>query len=98
MNFTQVILGDVVTEKAERLKVQKVHVLKVHPKATKIDVSNALRRHFGVEPSAVRIVKVRAKTRLVGRGKSIQKRDASKRALVTLSAKSKTLDLSNFQT
>lgn len=98
MNLTQVIQGDIVTEKAERLKGQKVHTLKVHPKATKIDVGNALRRYYGVEPAAVRIVKVRAKTRTVGRGKSIQKRDASKRALVTLSAKSKSLDLSNFQT
>ena len=86
------------TEKAERLKGERVHTLKVHPKATKIDVKNALRRYYGVEPSAVRIIKVKPKVRTVGRGKTVQKRDASKRALVTLSSKSKILDLSNFQT
>jgi len=96
MNLTQVIIGDTVTEKAERLKGKKVHTLRVHPKATKIDVNNALRKHYGVEPKAIRIVKVRPKTRLVARGRSVQKRDAAKRALVTLSEKSKALDLSNL--
>ena len=97
MNLTQVILGDIVTEKAERLKAMKVRTLRVHPKATKIDISNALRKHYGVEPVAIRIVKIRSKSRLVGRGRSIRKRGASKRALVTLSAKSKALDLSHLQ-
>jgi len=54
MNLTQVIQGDIVTEKAERLKGEKVHVLKVHPKATKIDVGNALRRSFfAMSPSII---------------------------------------------
>ena len=98
MNLTQVILGEVVTEKAERLKGQKIHTLRVHPQATKVDVGNALRRYYGVESLRVRIVKVRPKKRLIARGRFVQKRDASKRALVTLSTKSKALDLSTFQT
>ena len=47
MDLTQVIKGEVVTEKAERLKGQKTHMLTVHPRATKVDVANALRRFFG---------------------------------------------------
>ena len=96
MDLTHVITGTVVTEKAERQKAQKTHTLTIHPKATKVDVKNALRRHYGVEPLSVRIVNVRPKSRLVGRGSSIQKRDPEKRAVVTLGEKSKALDLSSL--
>lgn len=98
MNLTQVILGEVATEKAERLKGKKVALLRVHPHATKIDVRNALSRFLGVEPLSIRIMHVRPKRRLIGRGRSMEKRDAGKRAYVTLSAKSKALDLTNFKT
>lgn len=98
MDLTHVILGEVVTEKAERLKLKKVAMLRVHPQATKVDVASALRLHFGVQPASVRITKVRSKHRLAGRGRSIEKRRAGKRALVTLSPKSKALDLTKFQT
>jgi ribosomal protein L23 len=96
MELTQVIMGEIMTEKAERQKGNKVHTLHVHPKATKVDVSNALRRHWGIEPAKIRIIKVPAKTRLIARGKFIQKRDPKKRALVTLEPKSKVFDISNF--
>lgn len=98
MDLTQVIVGEVVTEKAEAAKAKKVHTLKVHPKATKIDVKQALRRHYGVEPADVRIMKVKPKRRLVGRGKYLQKRDQEKRAIVTLGEKSKVLDLTSLST
>jgi ribosomal protein L23 len=98
MRIEQVILGDVSTEKAERLKTRGVYLLRIHPQATKVDVLHALRRSFGVEPRAVRILHVRPKRRIAGRGRVIQKRDPSKRALVTLAPKSKVLDLTAFQT
>ncbi|MEK7136719.1 MAG: 50S ribosomal protein L23 [Patescibacteria group bacterium] len=98
MDLTNVILGEVVTEKAERLKIRKVATLRVHPHATKIDVRNALRQYFGVDPKEVRITKVRSKHRLIGRGRRIEKRANEKRALVTLGIKSKPLDLTKFQT
>jgi large subunit ribosomal protein L23 len=97
MNLTSIIIGEVVTEKAERLKLSKVFTLKVNPKATKIDVKNALRKYYNVEPENVRIVNVPPKTRVVGRGKTIQKRHRAKHALVKLSAKSKPIDLTTFQ-
>lgn len=98
MDLTNVILGEVVTEKAERLKIRKVAMLRVHPQATKVDIASALRLHFGVQPLSIRITKVRSKSRIIGRGRSIEKRRAGKRALVTLSPKSKALDLTKFQT
>ncbi len=98
MDLTRVILGEVATEKAERLKAKKVHTLKINSKATKVDVKSALRRHYGIEPTSVRIVKVCPKKRLIARGRSVQKRDPVKRALVTLSQKSKAFDITKFQT
>lgn len=98
MNLTSVIVGEVVTEKAERLKLQKVYTLKVDPRATKIDVKHALRKYYNVEPEKVGIIKVKPKRRTVGRGKSVEKRHRAKHALVKLSEKSKALDLSTFQT
>lgn len=97
MNLTEVIMGAVSTEKAERLKENRTYTLQVHPKATKVDVSQALRKYYNVEPDKIRIVKVKAKRRLIGRGRFIQKRDPVKRALITLSSSSKPFDISNFQ-
>lgn len=99
MELTHVILGPVVTEKAERLKAEgRSHTLRVAPDATKVEVQNALERHYGVEVQSVRIMHIRPKTRLFGKGQTMEKRHASKRAIVTLAKKSKTLDLSAFQT
>ena len=98
MDLTRVILGEVSTEKAERMKVRKVAVLRVHPAASKIDVRNALRRHFGVDAGSIRILHVRPKSRLIARGKMMQKRHPEKRAFVTLDPKSKALDLTSLQT
>lgn len=96
MDLTQVILGSVVTEKAERQKSTRLYTLRVHPRATKVDVKNALRRHYGVDPEGISIMHIRPKFRLIGRGKSIEKRSADKRAFVQLSKDSKALDLSTL--
>ena len=96
MDSTRVIVGTVVTEKAERLKMKKTHLLRIHPAATKVDVRNALRLHFGVDPLSVRVLRVRPKDRALGGGKTMRKRDATKRAYVTLAPKSKALDLTAF--
>ncbi len=98
MDLTHVIIGEVVTEKAERGRAKKIHTLRVHAHATKIDVLSALRRYFGVEPLSVRMLHVRSKERVAGQGRTIEKRHASKRAVVTLTPKSKSLDLTVFTT
>ena len=101
MDLSRVIIGPVVTEKAERLKAgDDVHVytIRVAPEATKIDVKNALRMFYDVDARSVRIVKVQPKSRILSAEVTMEKRHASKKALVTLRAKSKALDLSNFQT
>ncbi|MDD4319147.1 MAG: 50S ribosomal protein L23 [Candidatus Peribacteraceae bacterium] len=98
MDLSRIILGPVVTEKAERLKAAErhTHTIIVAPHATKIDVQKALERFYSVEVESVRIVKVRPKTRVLGNGKTMEKRHAAKKALVTLAKKSKQLDLASF--
>lgn len=99
MELSQVILGPVVTEKAERMKAQanRTHVLRVSDGATKIDVKNALKKFYDIDAKQVRMLRVAPKSRTFGRGKSMQKRHRSKRAIVTLGEKSKNLDLSSFK-
>ena len=99
MDIMQVILGPVVTEKAERLKLEpkKKHVLRIAGKATKIDVKNALKKLYDVDVETVRVLRTLPKSRTIGRGRTMEKRHREKRAIVTLSSKSKNLDLSTVK-
>lgn len=104
MDLSRVIIGPVVTEKAERIKAasgqdssRHTHTLRVAPWATKVDVKNSLKTFFDVDVAAVRIIKTQAKRRDLGAGKTMEKRHAYKKAMVTLTPKSKALDISDFQ-
>jgi large subunit ribosomal protein L23 len=97
MHLPSVIIGPVVTEKAERLKAQNTHVLRVHPDATKVEVKHALRKFYDVEISSVRVLRTNPKRRMGQSGKPLEKRHRAKRVMVTLK-KGKTLDLLKFQT
>lgn len=101
MDLSKVIIGPIVTEKAERLKAQEgkhTYTLRIAPWANKIDVKNSLKTFYDVEVTAVRIIKTQAKRRDLGAGKTMEKRHAFKKAMVTLAPKSKALDISAFQT
>lgn len=97
MDLTRVIVGPVVTEKSERLKLDRTYIVQVAPQATKIDVKNALKKYYDVDAVSVRAMTVRKKTRAVGAGKEIVKRHASKRMLVTLGKDSKAFDIVSFK-
>lgn len=96
MDISRVIIGSIVTEKAERLKGQKVYTLRVAADATKIDVRKALKRFYDVDVSSVRSMRTTTKTRAMGRG-FIVKRKPFKKVLVTLAEGSKQLDISAFK-
>lgn len=98
MELTRVILGPVLTEKAERQKAVRTYTIRVAPQATKVDVQRALEKYFNVEVTSIRSQRVRGKTREIGMGKIMHKRPNSKRMIVTLHPKSKPLDLAQFQT
>ncbi len=97
MDLSRIILGPVVTEKAERLKAKNIYTIKVSGGATKIDVKNALRRYYDVDVHSVNVLNTRPKGRSVGNGKFMEKRHRSKHMLVRLAAKSKALDLATFK-
>lgn len=100
MDLMRVIVGPVVTEKAERLKATPgKHVLTVHvaPTATKIDVKRAVEFLYDVKVDSVRVIKIQPKTRVLSAHSTMEKRHAGKKALVTLSADSKPIDLANVK-
>lgn len=64
----------------------------VHPSATKIQIKEAVEKMFdGVKVDSVRTMNVMAKTKRVGR--SVGKTAAKKKAIVTLKADSKDIEL-----
>lgn len=98
MELSRVIVGPVVTEKAERLKgVNRTYTIRVAPDATKVDVINALKKYYDVEATSVRVMRTPTKSRAVGRGRVITKRKPAKKMMVTISKKSKPLDIANFK-
>ena len=101
MDLAHVILGPIVTEKAERLKADADHrtySMRVANEATKIDVKNALKRFYDLDVRRVRVMWVRPKSTPFGKGQMREKRHAHKKALVTATEKSKVLDLASFKT
>lgn len=97
MDLSRVILGPVVTEKAEHQRATaKTYWLRVSPRATKVDVKAALKRVYDVDADSVQIMRVRGKIRAISRTRTMQKRHPYKRAIVRLAPKSKALDLTSF--
>jgi len=97
MDLSRVIIGPVVTEKAERQKVNRTYTLHVAHKANKIDVKNALSKYYDVEVTSVRAQRVPGKVRSSRGSGTRQKRHPMKKVMVTLSPKSKALDLAAFR-
>ncbi|MEQ1849202.1 MAG: 50S ribosomal protein L23 [Candidatus Peribacteraceae bacterium] len=97
MHLSTVIIGPVVTEKAEAMKTQKTYVIQVRSESTKVDVKNALKQFYDVDVSSIRALRTRPKVRNLGQGKTLEKRHRTKRMIVTLSKKSKALDLSTLR-
>lgn len=98
MDLTTVIVGPVVTEKAECLKAARTHTLRVAPGATKVEVRQALKKLYDVDVRGVRVFPVRPKRRVLGSGRVMEKRHRWKKALVTLREGSRALDLTSFRT
>jgi ribosomal protein L23 len=61
-------------------------------------VKNALHKFWDVDVTSIRVLRVGPKRRVIGPGKSMEKRHRSKRMIITLSKKSKAFDISSFRT
>lgn len=65
MDYTDIILAPVVTEKSTYLRETGKYVFKVNPNATKIQIKEAVRRLFNVKVLGCTVMNVRGKNRRV---------------------------------
>jgi large subunit ribosomal protein L23 len=95
MNSYSPLISPITTEKTLQMQEKGKYTFSVLPQATKTDIKQSVQSLYSVSVEGVTIVPVRKKVRLFGRGKSMVKRPASKKALVTLK-KGQTLDVLSF--
>lgn len=82
-DFFNIIKGPHLTEKADHLQENYGEVVfKVHPRANKFEIKNAVEKTFNVKVGEVRTAKMRGKQRRVGR--YIGRTSEWKKAIVTL--------------
>ncbi|MBQ7612609.1 MAG: 50S ribosomal protein L23 [Spirochaetaceae bacterium] len=65
MDYTDIILAPVVTEKSTYLRETGKYVFQVNPNATKIQIKEAVRRLFNVKVLDCTVMNVRGKNRRV---------------------------------
>ncbi|MBP8613712.1 MAG: 50S ribosomal protein L23 [Firmicutes bacterium] len=84
MNLTarDIIIAPVITEKSNDLTTQGTYTFKVHPKATKADIQNAVEEIFKVKVLQVNTISMKGKPRRMGY--SIGRTSNWKKAMVTL--------------
>jgi len=97
MQVTDVLIAPVVTEKSTTAQTKSKYTFRVRANASKIEVAKAVNKAYGVDVVGVNVIPVRKKVRLVGRGKTITKRPASKKAVVTIKAK-QSIDFNKVKT
>ena len=61
MNYEQVLIEPILSEKANILREQGKYVFKVDPRATKIQIKEAVRRLFNVHPVSCTVMVVGGK-------------------------------------
>ncbi len=96
MQLNQVIQSPVVTEKSTNGHADRKYTFLVHPDATKVEIAQAVSDAYGVKVDSVNVNKVLKKTRLIGRGRTMTKRHAAKKAVVTLKEK-ESIDFNKFK-
>ncbi|MFH0838235.1 MAG: 50S ribosomal protein L23 [Patescibacteria group bacterium] len=87
MQLTNVLITPIVTEKSSNAQTKSKYTVRVKADATKVEIAKAVNKAYGVDVVSVNIIPVREKKRLVGRGRAITKRPASKKAIITIKAK-----------
>jgi large subunit ribosomal protein L23 len=85
-----IILKPVISERSMDDAQNKKYTFKVATSANKTQVKHALEEIFGVEVKQVNIMNVQGKVKRMG--KNVGRTAASKKAIVTLTAKSKEIE------
>lgn len=85
-----IVLAPIVTENSHALVSQKKYTFKVAKDSTKISIAQAVAELFGVEVAKVNTITVRGRLRRQGRSQGYT--PAYKKAVVTLTPKSKGIE------
>lgn len=86
----EVVLAPVITEKSMAAMEQRKYTFKVAKNATKIDIKRAVEEIFGVNVAKVNTISMRGQMRRMGRYEGYTA--SWKKAVVTLTEKSKTIE------
>ena len=86
----EIILAPVITEESMMGTAEKKYTFKVAKDATKVDIKKAVETLFGVEVEKVNTMNVRGQLRRYGRFEGYKA--SWKKAIVTLTADSKTIE------
>ena len=85
-----IVIAPIITEKSMSVIADKKYTFKVATDANKVEIAEAVEKLFGVEVAKVNTINVRGHKRRMGR--YVGTTAAWKKAVVTLSEKSKTID------
>ena len=96
MDLTNVLKTQLVTEKSVAAQSGGKYTFLVHEDATKLDVTHAVEKAYGVNVTSVNIIPVRKKVRMAGRGRAVTKRHLGRKAIITLAPK-QTLDVNKLK-
>ena len=87
----QIIVAPIITEKSMRGVTEKKYTFKVAKNANKIEIAKAVEEIFGVEVAKVNTLNMQGKAKRLGRYPA-GRRAGWKKAMVTLTADSKTIE------
>lgn len=85
-----IVIAPIITEKSMSVIADKKYTFKVATDANKVEIAEAVEKLFGVEVAKVNTMNVRGHKRRMGRYEGTTA--AWKKAVVTLTEKSKTID------
>lgn len=85
-----IVIAPIITEKSMSAIADKKYTFRVAPDANKVEIASAVEELFKVEVAKVNTMHVRGRNKRVGRYSG--KTAAWKKAIVTLTAKSKTIE------
>ncbi len=88
--YLEIIKAPVITEKSEIARSEGKYTFKCDPRATKLEIKEAIEKIFKVKVTGIRTINVKPKKRRVGRYTGLTNR--TKKAIVTL-AEGQTIDL-----
>ena len=86
-----IIIRPIITERSMEATADKKYVFEVAPTAGKIEIKNAVEQIFGVKVAKVNTIRMQGKVKRTG-AYPAGKRAAYKKAVVTLTADSKTIE------